>query len=99
MPSAAQRFSKLKISARRTRAGATPAFKPGSDLDEVATALAVFGIGVSQVTSNRVFQDRQQQFQFALDNVISPDQIDVLYRQQEPGIDCFFAGGGAAAAG
>ncbi|MFZ0245046.1 hypothetical protein [Candidatus Binatus sp.] len=58
----------------RTAAG----FEPVSDLDEGAAALAVFRVHVSQVASNRVLQDGQQEFQFTLDNLISPDQIGVL---------------------
>jgi hypothetical protein len=46
--------------------------------DEVAAALAVFRVHVSQVASNRVFQNGQQEFQFTLDNLIASDQIDVL---------------------
>jgi hypothetical protein len=45
---------------------------------------------MSQVASNRVFQNRQQELQLALDDVISPDQIDVLVRQQESGLESFF---------
>src|SRR5271165_4012626 len=48
------------------------AFKPTPDLDEVAAALAVLRINVSQVASDSVFQNGQQQFQLALDDVISP---------------------------
>jgi len=68
----------------------TAGFEPVPDLDEVAAALPVFRVRVSQVASNRVFQDGQQKFQFTLDNVISPDQIDVLSGEQESGADCFF---------
>jgi hypothetical protein len=64
--------------------------KPVSDLGEVAAALAVFRVHVSQVASNRVFQHGQQKFHFALENAISPDQIDVLSGQQESGVDAFF---------
>ena len=67
-----------------------PGFEPVSDLDEVATALAVFRVHVSQVAPNRVFQDGQQEFQFTLDDLISPDQIDVLSGEQESGAESFF---------
>jgi hypothetical protein len=66
------------------------AFEPVSDLDEVAAVLAILGIHVSQVASNRVFQNGEQKLEFALDDVISPDQVCVLSWQQEPGVDCFF---------
>ena len=85
MPSAAQRFSKLKISR-----APTVALEPVPDLDEVAAALAVLRVHVSQVASNRVFQNRQQEFQLALDNVIPPDQVDVLSRQEKSDIDSLF---------
>src|SRR5271170_1007159 len=55
-------------------------FEPVSDLDEVAVALPVFRVHAAQVTSNRVFQNSQQEFQFTLDSLISSDQIDVLSR-------------------
>ena len=85
MPSAAQRFSKLKISR-----ALTVALEPVPDLDEIAAALAVLRVHVSQVASNRVFQNRQQEFQLALDNVIPPDQVDVLSRQEKSDIDSLF---------
>jgi len=66
------------------------AFEPVLDLDEVAATLAVFRVQVAQIASNGVFQDRQQKFQFALDNVIPPDQVGILSRQQQSGIECFF---------
>ena len=52
--------------------------EPVSGLDEVAAALTVFRIHISQVASNRVFQNGQQEFPFTLDNLIAPDQIEVL---------------------
>lgn len=66
------------------------AFEPVSDLDEVTPVLAAFRVQISQVASNRVFQNGQQKFQLTLDDVISPDQICVLSRQQESGFDGFF---------
>jgi hypothetical protein len=74
----------------RAPGSAWSAFEPAPDLDEVAAALPVFRVRMSQVASNRVFQNRQQEFQLALDDVISPDQIDVLFRQQESGFQSFF---------
>ena len=88
MPSAAHRLSKLKISARR--APVDVALEPVPDLDEVAAALTLFRVDVSQVASNRVFQNGQQEFLLALDRVIAPDQVGVLSRQHEPRVDCFF---------
>src|ERR1700678_2344712 len=87
----AERRAKI-LEAENIRApvGAPAAFEPVLDLDEVAAALAVFRLQVTQVASNRVFQNRQQKFQFALDNVIPPDQVGILSRQQESGIECFF---------
>jgi len=76
----------IRLPGKCTAAG----FEPVSDLDEVAAALAVFRVHVSQVASNRVFQNGQQEFEFTLDNLISPDQIDVLSRQQQSGLDSFF---------
>jgi len=77
----AKRIAKI-VEAENIRASGggrtVPGFEPVSDLDEGAAALAVFRVHVSQVASNRVFQNGQQEFQFTLDNVISPDQIDVL---------------------
>jgi hypothetical protein len=58
----------------RIAAGAEPV----SGLDEVAAALTVFRVHVSQVASNRVFQNGQQEFPFTLDNLIAPDLIEVL---------------------
>ena len=63
------------------------ALEPVSDLDKITPALAVFRVQVSQIASNRVFQNGQHKLQLALDNVISPDHVDVLSRQQEPGVD------------
>ena len=71
-------------------ANSTAGFEPVPDLDEIATSLAILGIHVSQVASNRVFQNGQQKFQLALDDVISPDQVGILSRQQKPGVECFF---------
>ena len=87
MPSAAQRFSKLKISPASAGPGA---FEPVPDLDKLAAPFAAFYLRVSQVASNRVFQNRQQKFQLAFDYVISPDQVGVLSRQQKAGVDCLF---------
>ncbi|MGA9474542.1 MAG: hypothetical protein WBV36_18895 [Terriglobales bacterium] len=83
----AQVFEAENISASGADHGA---LEPGSDLDELAAALSVLRVHVSQVTSNRVFEDGQQKFEFALDDVISPDQVRVLSRQQESGVECFF---------
>ncbi|MGB8412599.1 MAG: hypothetical protein WCE23_07225 [Candidatus Binatus sp.] len=58
----------------RIAAGAEPV----SGLDEVAAALTVFRVHISQIASNRVFQNGQQEFPFTLDKVIAPDQIEVL---------------------
>jgi hypothetical protein len=66
------------------------AFEPVPDLDKLAAALAVFCVRVSQVASNRIFQNRQQKFQLTFYDVISPDQVGVLSRQQKAGVDCFF---------
>ena len=66
------------------------AFEPGSDLDELAAAFTVLRVEVSQVASNRVFEYGQKKFEFALDDVISPDQVGVLPRQQESSVECFF---------
>lgn len=63
-----------------------PALKPAPHLDKIAATLAVFRIRVAQVASNRVFQNRQQKFQLALDHVIAPDQVGVLSRQQQSGV-------------
>jgi len=62
------------------------AFEPVLDLYEVTAPLSVFLVRVSQVTSNCVFQNRQQQFQLALDYMISPDQVGVLSGQQKSGV-------------
>ena len=87
----AERRAKVFEAENISASGAShAAFEPGSDLDELAAALSVFRLDVSQVASNRVFEDGQQKFEFALDDVISPDQVGVLSGQQEPGVDCFF---------
>src|SRR5579862_1160544 len=82
---------------RATGAG-DAAFEPASHLDEVAPTVAVLGVHVSQVASYRVFEHGQQKFQLALDDVIAPDQIDVLSRQQKSGVDSLFERRGSAAA-
>jgi hypothetical protein len=66
------------------------AFEPVPDLVEFAAPLAVFRVDVAQVASNGVFEHGQQQLQLALDNVIPPDQVDVLPRHQESRVDAFF---------
>ncbi|MGB3549205.1 MAG: hypothetical protein WA993_00840 [Candidatus Binatus sp.] len=52
--------------------------EPVPGLDEVAAALTVFRVHISQVASNRIFQNGQQEFPFTLDKVTTPDQIEVL---------------------
>jgi hypothetical protein len=84
----AERRAKILEAENIAAAGAgAVAFEPAPDLDEVTSVLAVLSVYVSQVASNRVFQNRQQKFQFALDNVISPDEVGVLSRQQESGVE------------
>lgn len=61
--------------------------EPISDFDKITPALAVLFVQVSQIASNRVFQNGQHKFQLALDDVISPDHVDVLSRQQESSVD------------
>ena len=80
-------FEAENIAAADAGAGA---FEPIPDLDKLAAALALLGIRVSQVASNRIFQNRQQKFQLTFYDVISPDQVGVLPRQQKAGVDCFF---------
>jgi hypothetical protein len=80
-------FEAENIAAADAGAGA---FEPVPDLDKLAAALAVLRFRVSQVASNRIFQNRQQKFQLAFDYVISPDQVSVLSWQKKARVDCFF---------
>jgi hypothetical protein len=86
----AERRTKI-LEAENIAADAGPyAFEPVPDLDKFAAPFAVFYLRVSQVASNRIFQNCQKKLQFAFDYVISPDQVSVLSGQQKAGVDCFF---------
>ena len=64
--------------------------EPVSDLDEVAATLAFLAVHVAQVASNRVFENSEQKFQLAFDNVITPDQVGVLSRKDKSRVDRSF---------
>ena len=86
----AERRAKVFEAENISASGAShAAFEPGSYLDELPAVLTVFRVDVSQVASNCVFEDGQQKFQLALEYVISPNQIDVLLRKQQPRVVFF----------
>ena len=64
--------------------------EPVSDLDEVAATLAFLAVHVSQVASNRVFQNGEQKIQLEFDNMIKPDQNGVMSRKDKYRVNCFF---------
>ncbi len=72
----AQRSAKIFKAENITAAIA--GLEPVSDFDEVAATLAFLAAHVSQVASNRVFQNGKKKLQLAFDNVIAPDQVGVL---------------------
>jgi hypothetical protein len=86
----AERRAKI-LEAENIGADAGPgAFEPVPHFDKLAAPFAASYLRVSQVASNRIFENRQQKFQLTFDYVISPDQVSVLARQQQTGVDCFF---------
>jgi len=87
----AERRAKIIEAENITGAGAGPdSFEPTPDFDKLAAPFSAFYLRVSQVASNRIFENRQQKFQLTFNYVVSPDQVGVLPRQQKAGIDCFF---------
>ena len=84
-----ERLAKI-LEAEDSRGSRDGAFKPVSYFDKLPPALAVFRVHVAQIASDRVLENGHQEFQLALERVISPDQVGILRGHQDSRVDGLF---------
>src|SRR6202158_3792432 len=84
-----ERLAKI-LEAEDSRGSRDGAFKPVSYLDKLPPALAVFRVHVAQIASDRVLDNRHQEFPRARARVISPDQVGILRGNQDSCVDSLF---------